>query len=207
MKRLLFACILLFCLLFPQPAGAQTPIVKLDSIDKLEYRSFPQEYNVTGTVSMPGGLSNVYLRMILFINEQKEYKYGSSPSDYLYYLNSSSATFSLPWNIKEPGTYAIEVWSKYSTLSPMGSDSATVTVSLKEEKTVLEKVEQTIATSASDKYEPPTDLTSEPESKFQKVIEDVKTTTQTVVEAVIEPVRTVWSDFTSAIGRFFKKFW
>lgn len=190
--------------LFSQNSYAQVPTVTIDKIGPLEYKKFPQTYNVTGTVTLKPGVT---LRLILTINEEKETAYGSSPADYLYYLESSSKRFSLPWSIKGPGTYEVKVRAKYSPIE-IGVDMQTVKVTRKKETKPAPSIEEPSEEEAPAAETAP--VTEEVPRTFTEVIrktaKDVGTTVSEVVGGVVATVKEVGNSFIRTLEGLFSRF-
>jgi hypothetical protein len=106
-------------------ALAHVPVVTLDPIGSLEYASFPQTYNVTGTVTHtdPSNVDAVK-DLTLWIDGIVEGAVIASPFDG---DSSPSALFSLPWNITSSGTYIVKVTAKHG--GSTGEDLEDVVVS------------------------------------------------------------------------------
>jgi hypothetical protein len=95
------------------------PEVYIDPIGTLSYATFPQTYDVTGTLY---GYPNIdaVAELKLFINNVQE---GATqdPTG-----AGTSTSFSLPWNITGPGTYDVKVTARHG--GDTGEDTETVLV-------------------------------------------------------------------------------
>lgn len=102
---------------------AHAPTVVINPIGPLSYATFPQTYNVTGTVTHenPSNVSAV-TDVTLFINNIQEGVAFNPNSG-----NDPSAPFVLPWNITGPGTYDVTVTARHG--NDIGEDLEQVVVS------------------------------------------------------------------------------
>lgn len=107
---------------FAATAVAGTITVTMDPIGPLEYATFPQNYDVTGTLSHTPNVTSVNL-IELYINGVL---HTATPSPFSGSGTVSSAPFSLPWTITGPGTYDVEVVAYHGGHD--GSDSEEVIV-------------------------------------------------------------------------------
>jgi len=89
---------------------ADTPGVVIDPIPTLSYSSFPQIYNVTGTITNSPSIQAIN-ELKLFIDGTQE----GATIDPTSGPGVLSATFSLPWNINGPGTYTVKVTAKHGS--------------------------------------------------------------------------------------------
>lgn len=116
--------VILGILLAAGVAFAHAPEVQIDPIGPLEYATFPQNYNVTGTITHtnPSNVDAVK-DLTLWIDGVIEGAVIESPFDG---DSSSSAIFSLPWSIVGPGTYDVKVTAKHG--GNQGEDTEEVVV-------------------------------------------------------------------------------
>jgi hypothetical protein len=102
---------------------ATAPVVAIDPIGPLEYATFPQLFNVTGTVTHTPNVSSIS-ELKLYINDVQE-----GPTQ-----NPSGVTtvepFSMPWNILGPGTYTVKVTARHGNGIGMDSEEVIVTQSV-----------------------------------------------------------------------------
>lgn len=102
---------------------ADAPVISIDPIGLLSYASFPQVYNVTGTVTHapppPGSSVTSVKDLTLKINGVQEGVVITSP----FSGNTDpSAQFSLPWNIAGPGTYTVQVSARHGNDTGMDEE-------------------------------------------------------------------------------------
>lgn len=107
-------------LLFAGVAYASAPTVTLDPIGPLEYALFPQVYNVTGEIAHTPNIESIS-ELKLFINDVQE-GVTVNPSGL-----GTTASFSLPWNILAPGTYAVKVTAKHGGTTGEDAEEVIVT--------------------------------------------------------------------------------
>jgi hypothetical protein len=100
-------------------ALANAPTVSIDPIGPLEYATFPQVYNVTGTLTHTPNVQSIS-ELKLFINGVQE---GATQDPAGL---GTSGTFSLPWNITAAGSYEVMVTAKHG--GSTGDDSEEVVV-------------------------------------------------------------------------------
>ena len=87
-------------------AFASAPTITLDPIGPLDYATFPQVYDVTGTINHSPNVSSV-VDLTLFIDDVQE---GATQNPTGV---GTSEEFSLPWNILSPGTYDVKVTARH----------------------------------------------------------------------------------------------
>ncbi len=100
---------------------ANAPTVTMDPIEPLSYASFPQLYNVTGSLYHSNNINPVS-ELMLFINGVQEgdaqNPQEANPDAYF--------DFSLPWTITGPGTYVVKVTASHANST--GEDTEEVVV-------------------------------------------------------------------------------
>jgi hypothetical protein len=107
-------------LAFAGVAIASAPTLTLDPIGPLVYATFPQVYNVTGTIAHDPNVAST-ADLTLWINDVQEGP-TVNPGGAV-----ASAPFSLPWNILGSGTYTVKVTARHG--QTYGEDSEEVVVS------------------------------------------------------------------------------
>lgn len=105
---------------------AHTPTVIIDDIAPLSYATFPQTYNVTGSIEHyagSGGTGGVAEKteVNLYIDDVQE-----GPT--AIYGNGSLIYYSLPWNIERWGTYNVKVSAKRTFFDGVGYAEETAIV-------------------------------------------------------------------------------
>ncbi len=98
-------------------ASAHAPTITADSIGPLEFATFPQTHNVTGTISH-NPLSSLK-NLTLWVN-------GTTSAVIADPFASSTATtspFALSWNIVTPGTYTVFVTARHGTTGSIGTST------------------------------------------------------------------------------------
>ncbi len=103
---------------------ADAPTVMMDPIGTLSYASFPQVYNVTGTLNHSPNISSIS-ELKLFINDVQ----AGATQDPQTADPITSWSFGLPWTITGPGTYVVAVTARHgSPATGIGEDTEEVVV-------------------------------------------------------------------------------
>lgn len=124
MKKTSFVLVLVVGLFAAGVALADAPMITLDPVGPLDYATFPQAYDVTGTIQHGSGSNglNPVDSVDLYIDGTFESTQAIANGI------GSSFGFSLPWNITSAGTYMVEVRAVHGAAE--GSDSEEVTVTM-----------------------------------------------------------------------------
>lgn len=98
-------------------AFAHAPVITIDPVGPLEYATFPQTYEVTGTIvhNPLSSIQNLTLRVNGVIESAIALPYPESAA--------TTSVFALPWNITAPGTYTLSVTARHGTTGQTGTSS------------------------------------------------------------------------------------
>ncbi len=116
MKTFALAIVLVFSV-GVSVAFAHAPTLSIDPVDALEYATFPQVYDVTGSIAHNplSALQNLTLRVNGTVESLITVPYPESAA--------TTSAFALPWNITGPGTYVLSVTARHGTTGSTGTSS------------------------------------------------------------------------------------